>query len=101
MLFCRLFTLRPGSVNAYHPCKKVQPNGPLFAPWKALRWQGQASAGSVPGSEVSALEAAGGVPSVSVVVGGHEVPKTSASPPPNPTPSARVVLSEAEVEQPM
>jgi hypothetical protein len=75
----------------------VQPDGPLLAPWKALRWQGQASAGSVLGSDISASEAVGGVPSASAAMGGHGALKALAPPPPNATSSARAVLLEAEV----
>jgi hypothetical protein len=49
---------------------------PPLAPWKALRWQGQASA-----------------------VVGQEKPTTPASPPPDPTLSAGAALSEAKVEK--
>jgi hypothetical protein len=55
----------------------------------------------VPESDVFASEVAGGVPSASAAIGGHEVPKATASPPPNPTPLARVVLLEVEVEKSM
>jgi hypothetical protein len=55
----------------------------------------------MPESDVSASEVAGSVPLVSVAIGGREVPKATASPPPNPTPSVRVVLLEAEVEKSM
>jgi hypothetical protein len=96
-----LFEPRLGSVNARRSCRKVHPNIPLLAPRKVLRHQGQASAGSVLGSNVSASGMAGSVPSVSAAIGGREVPDAPASPLPNPTPSAGVVLSEAEVEKSM
>jgi hypothetical protein len=94
---CCLFTLR--LVNADACCRRVQFNVPPLAPQKALRWQGQALAGSVPGSDVSTLGIAGSVPPTSVAIGGNEVPDAPTSPPPNPTLSARMMLLEAEVEK--
>jgi hypothetical protein len=102
MLFpCCLFMPRFGNVNTRHSRRRVQADVPLLAPWKALRWQGQASSGSVPGSDVSALRSASSIPLEFMAVEGREVPNAPASPPPNPTPSAGVVLSEAEVEKSM
>jgi hypothetical protein len=98
-LLCCLFALRLGNANACCSCRMVHSDIPPLAPWKALRRQGQASAGSVPGLDVSALGMASSVPSVSTVVGGHEVPNALASPLPNPTPSVRAALLEAEVEK--
>jgi hypothetical protein len=80
-------------------CRMVHSYVPLLAPWKVLRWQGQVSAGSVLGLDVSALGMAGSVPSASAVVGGHEVPNAPALPPHNPAPSAGVTLLEAEVDK--
>jgi hypothetical protein len=53
----------------------------------------------VPGLNVSALGMAGSVPPASMAVGGCEVPNGPALPPPNPTPLAGAVLSEAEEEK--
>jgi hypothetical protein len=79
-------------------CKRVQSDFPLHALRKALRQQGQASASGVADSNVSALETANIIPLASMAVGGRDESATSTSLPPNPTPSARVALSEAEVE---
>jgi hypothetical protein len=70
---------------------------PPLAPWKVLRWQGQASTGSVAGSDVFASEAANNVPPMSAAVGGRGISATLASPPPNPTLLAGVVLSKVKV----
>jgi hypothetical protein len=68
-------------------------------PRKALRWQGQASTDSAPGSDISALGAADSIPPVSVTIGGHRVSNAPALPSPNPTPSVGAALLEAEVEK--
>jgi hypothetical protein len=99
LLSCYLFAPRLGNINARRSCKKVQLDVPLLAPGKVLRQPGQASAGSVLGSDVSTLETAGSIPSVFVATGGHEVLDAPASPPPNATLSAKAMLSEVEVEQ--
>jgi hypothetical protein len=79
----------------------VQPNIPLLATQKALRQQSQASTSSVLGSDVFASGTTGSIPPAFATVGGREVPNVPASPPHNPTPSAEVVLLEAEVEKSM
>jgi hypothetical protein len=53
------------------------------------------------GPDVSASEAAGGVPSTSVAIGGSEGPKAPTSPLPHPALSVRAVLLEPEVEKSM
>jgi hypothetical protein len=45
------------------------------------------------------LRTVSSVPLVSAAIGGPEVPNALALPPPNPTPSAGVVLSEVEMEK--
>jgi hypothetical protein len=72
---------------------------PPLALWKALRRQGQASAGGAPGSDVSASKVAGNIPPASAAVVGWEKPATPASPLPNPTLSTGAALSEAKVEK--
>jgi hypothetical protein len=90
-------------VNADACCsyRRVQSNVPPLLPWKVLRQQGQASVGSVSGSDVSTLGMVSSIPRASMVIGGHEVPDAPASPSPNPTPSARATLLEVEVEKSM
>jgi hypothetical protein len=98
-LLCCLFAPRLGNANACRSCRRVQSDIPPLARWKALRRQGQASVGSVPGSDVSASGMAGSVPQASMAVGGREVLDAPASPPPNPTPSTVATLLEAEMEK--
>jgi hypothetical protein len=91
--------LRLGNPDAYRSNRRVQSDVPPLVPQKVLRRQGQGSAGGVPGLDVCASRTTGSVPSVSVAVGGREMPDVPASPPPNPTPAAGVVLLEVEVEK--
>jgi hypothetical protein len=98
-LLCCLFTPRLGNANVYHSCRRVQSDVPLLEPWKALRRQGLALAGSVPGLDVYASGMAGNVPVTSVAVGGRELLDAPTLPPPIPTPSARAALSKSEVEK--
>jgi hypothetical protein len=80
-------------------CRRVQSDAPSLVPQKALRRQGQALVGDVAGSDIFALEAAGSIPPASGAVGGRGMLAASASPPLNPTPSARAALLEVEVEK--
>jgi hypothetical protein len=90
---------RLSNANICRSCRRAQSDIHPLVPRKALRWQGQASAGSVLGSNISALVTASSAPPVSTAVGGHEVLDAPAPPLPNPTPSTGAALLEAEVEK--
>jgi hypothetical protein len=76
-----LFAPRLGNTNPRRSRRRVQSDVPLLVSWKALRWQGQASAGSVLGLDVSALGTASSIPLASTAIGGREVLDAPALPP--------------------